>query len=401
MTGADRLLSVGRELLQGKRFALLTNPTGINAELRSTIELCRQVEGAQLAAFFACEHGLRNERQAGVRFEDEDDPVTGLPVYSLYGSRYKPAPYMLRGIDALVVDIQDLGVRFYTYLTTLVYVMEACAAAGVEVIVLDRPNPLGGYRIEGGFLQEGFHSMVGAWRMPAATGMTIGEFARLVSAEMDVPCKLQVVALQGWDRSMEYGDTGLPWMMPSPNIPTIDTVRVYTGTCLLEGTNISEGRGTTRPFETVGAPWMDNAKVCRVMSEMDLPGVRFHSVTYTPTFSKYAGELCRGLMIYVTDKSAFRSAETGLRLLHAMIDLHPSEFKWRGANEDGLPFIDILTGSDTVRRTLAEPGAVDRILQSWREDAESWKQIRGPYLLYGDETSRHAGSDGKEASHHA
>jgi uncharacterized protein YbbC (DUF1343 family) len=393
MTGADRLSSIGSEVLKGKRFALLTNPTGIDAAFRSTIDLCCRIEGAELAAFFACEHGLRNEWQAGVRFDDGIDLETGLPIYSLYGSRYRPAPHTLQDIDAVVVDIQDLGVRFYTYLTTLVYVMEACAAHGVEVIVLDRPNPLGGYRIEGGFLQEAYHSMVGAWRMPAATGLTIGEFARLVSTEMKDPCKLQVVALQGWDRSMEYGDTGLPWMMPSPNMPTLDTVRVYVGTCMLEGTNVSEGRGTTRPFEMIGAPWMDNIKVCGLLNERDLPGVRFHPVTYTPTFSKYAGELCKGLMIYVTDKSAFRSAETGLWLLHTIAGLHPSEFKWQHENEAGLPFIDILTGSDAVRTTLMGPGGVDRILASWRADAESWERIRQPFLLYGNNESdgfRHA-----------
>nr|WP_274653218.1 DUF1343 domain-containing protein [Paenibacillus humicola] len=391
-SGADRLASAGAALLKGKRFILLTNPTGIDSLFRSTIELCRGLEGAELAAFFACEHGLRNERQAGVKFEDETDPATGLPIFSLYGSRSRPAPYMLENIDAVVVDLQDVGVRFYTYLTTLVYVMEACAAQGVEVIVLDRPNPLGGNRIEGGFLKEGFQSMVGAWRMPAVTGMTIGEIARLVAGEMSTLCRLQVVPLAGWNRSMEYGETGLPWMMPSPNIPSMDTVRVYPGTCLFEGTNVSEGRGTTRPFEIIGAPWIDGPELCGRMNGLGLPGVHFHPVTFTPTFKKYPGELCRGLMIFVTDQKVYKSAETGLRLLHGIASLYPERFEWKFENGDGLPFIDILSGSDRVRQSLTEPGGIDAILTEWQRDAESWRELRKPYLLYGADGANGSGS---------
>jgi uncharacterized protein YbbC (DUF1343 family) len=379
--GADQLPVIGSKLLKNKRFALLTNPTGIDSRFRSTIDLCSHIDGAKLTALFACEHGLRNEKQAGVLFEDEIDPVYGIPVYSLYGANRKPTIDMLREIDAVVFDIQDLGVRFYTYLTTLVYMIEACARHQVELIVLDRPNPLGGYRIEGGMLQEGFHSMVGAWKMPAMTGMTIGEFARLVNSQLKVTCELQVVPLEGWNRSMEYPDTGLPWIMPSPNMPTIDTVRVYTGNCLFEGTNVSEGRGTTRPFEIIGAPWLLHRQLCDTMNDMGLPGVWFQPVTFTPTFKKYPGLLCNGIMTYVTDKNRFLSAETGLRLLEQVLAKHSNHFEWHG-NEEGLPFIDILTGSDIVRTTLHEPHAVDRILASWRADNEEWRNIRKPFLLY-------------------
>lgn len=380
--GADQLPSIGSKLLKNKRFGLLTNPTGIDAKFRSTIDLCHQIEGAKLTALFACEHGLRNEKQAGILFEDEIDPVYGIPVYSLYGSNRKPTADMLREIDAVVFDIQDLGVRFYTYLTTLIYVMQSCAAHQVEVIVLDRPNPLGGYRIEGGMLEEGFFSMVGAWKMPAMTGMTIGEFARLVNGQMEKPCELQVVPLIGWDRSMEFPETGLPWIMPSPNMPTMDTVRVYAANCLYEGTNVSEGRGTTRPFEMIGAPWMQHQKLCEAMNDMKLPGVWFQPVTFTPSFKKHTGLLCNGVLTYVTDKEQFQSAETGLRLLHQIQSMHPDDFDWYRGNEDGLPFIDILTGSDRVRTTLHQPQALEAIIASWREDCEAWKQIRKPYLLY-------------------
>ncbi len=388
VTGADRLPREGSKLLKRKRFALLTNPTGIDSNFRSTIDICKEIEGATLSAFFACEHGLRNERQAGIHFGDELDPVYGLPVFSLYGEHYRPTPEMLQDLDAVVYDIQDLGVRFYTYLTTLIYMIEACAKHDVAVIVVDRPNPLGGYRIEGGMLEDGFHSMVGGWRMPAMTGMTIGEVARLVNGQLEKSCELHVMPLEGWDRSMEYPDTGLPWVMPSPNMPTIDTVRVYTGNCTYEGTNLSEGRGTTRPFELIGAPWLKHAALCSDMNEMRLPGVRFHPVTFTPTFQKHQGKLCNGVMTYVTDKETFQSTETGLRLLHRVIESHPESFEWYQANKDGLPFIDILTGSDLVRKQIRQPGGLEAILASWRRDVNEWKDIRKPYLLY-EECAEH------------
>ena len=379
--GADQLRTVGKQLLKGKRFGLLTNPTGITSNFQSTIEICQSLDGAKLSALFACEHGLRNEKQAGVLFEDEMDSIYGVPVYSLYGSRRKPSPESLKELDVLVFDIQDIGVRFYTYLTTLVYVMQACAVHHVGVVVLDRPNPLGGQRIEGGLLQEDCFSMVGAWKMPVITGLTIGEFAKLVNSQLDVPCELQVIPMIGWGRSMEYPDTGLPWIMPSANMPTMDTVRVYGGNCFFEGTNLSEGRGTTKPFELIGAPWLNHDEVCEVMNDLDLPGVHYHPVTFTPTFSKYQGELCNGVMTFVTDKHSFRSVESGLTLLYQIMKLHPDDFSWRG-EEDGKPFIDILTGSVDVRKRIAEPHALAEILCEWRNDSNSWELTREPHLMY-------------------
>ncbi|MBP1993147.1 exo-beta-N-acetylmuramidase NamZ family protein [Paenibacillus eucommiae] len=381
LVGADQLPAIGGKLLRGKRFAILTNPTGVDSRFRSTIDLCKEIEGAELAACFACEHGLRNEKQAGVLFEDEIDPEYGIPVYSLYGTNRKPTAEMLRDIDVVIFDIQDLGIRFYTYLTTLIYTMQACAENKVALIVLDRPNPLGGNRIEGGILQERFFSMVGLWKMPVMTGMTIGEFARLVNGQMEVSCDLQVVPLEGWNRSMEFTDTGLPWIMPSPNMPTIDTVRVYAGNCVFEGTNVSEGRGTTKPFEMVGAPWLKHNKLCDAMNDMKLPGVWFQPVTFSPSFKKHTGVLCNGVMTYVTDRTQFQSTETGLRLLHQIMTMHPDDFQWVGS-EDGNLFIDILTGSDIVRTTLHEPGALEAIIANWRKDSAEWEQTRKPYLLY-------------------
>jgi uncharacterized protein YbbC (DUF1343 family) len=395
LTGADQIHTIGSKLLKGKRYGLLTNATGVDSKLRSTIDICNEMEEGKLTAFFACEHGLRNEKQAGILFEDEIDPVYAIPVYSLYGKNCKPTDGMLKDLDVVIYDIQDLGVRFYTYLSTLVYMMEACARNKVSLVVLDRPNPLGGYRIEGGLLKDGFYSMVGAWRMPAMTGMTIGEMSQLVNGQMENPCELQVVKLVGWERWMEYPDTGLPWAMPSPNIPTMDTTRVYTGNCVFEGTNVSEGRGTTKPFEIVGAPWLDTLKVCKILNDMNLPGVWFHNVTFTPTFRKFTDELCHGIMTYVTDKSEFCTTETGLHLLHQIMVAHPDKFEWKIKNElgheEGFYPIDVLMGSDEVRKTLHKPGAVDKIIESWRNDSKEWKNIRKPYLLYEeDENHPHA-----------
>lgn len=386
LTGADRLALGQDRIAAGKRIGLLTNPTGIASDFRSTIDICAALPDAQLAALFACEHGIRGERQAGLLFEDEIDAGTGLPVYSLYGVHRKPTGAMLANVDAVVFDIQDLGVRFYTYLTTLVYVMQACAEHGKEVIVLDRPNPTGGYDVEGGFLEDAFHSMVGAWRMPYRTGLTIGEFATLVQAQMEKPCRLHVVRLSGWDPKMEYPDTGLPWLPPSPNMPTMDTVRVYAGNCLFEGTNLSEGRGTTKPFEMIGAPWLQAEKLAQRLNALKLPGAVFHPVTFTPMFSKHQGALCNGLQLFVTDRARFRAVSTSLRLLHHLIDMHADDFVWlqpqKRENSDAKCFIDILSGSDVVRRTLHEKAGLAAILERYEEDERVWRDMRKPFLLY-------------------
>ncbi|EGL16248.1 MULTISPECIES: DUF1343 domain-containing protein [unclassified Paenibacillus] len=395
-TGADRFPEMAPALLKGRKFGLLTNPTGINRDFQSTIQVCASLEEAELGALFACEHGIRGERQAGVRFEDEIDPELGIPVYSLYGKHKKPTADMLSGLQAMVFDIQDLGVRFYTYLSTLIYTLEACAEAGVRVIVLDRPNPLGGLEWEGGLLDESLLSMVGAWRMPARTGMTIGEFALLAADQMKTPCELYVVKMEGWDREMEFPDTGLPWLPPSPNMPTMDTVRIYAGHCLFEGTNLSEGRGTTKPFEQVGAPWLKAEETCRELNALNLPGVRFHPVTFTPTFSKHAGQLCNGVMTFVTDPKVYKSAVTGLHLLSRIQRLHPDEFEWLAPFKVGQStFIDLLSGSDRIRLTLHEPGALEAIIASWERDGKEWAGIRSKYLLYGPEAA--AGASATEA----
>jgi uncharacterized protein YbbC (DUF1343 family) len=277
-------------------------------------------------------------------------------------------------------------------MTTMLYMMEACAEAGKTFVVLDRPNPLGGLVSEGGLLEPGFESMVGGFAVPFRTGLTIGEYARYVNDRLEPKCDLRVVPMSGWNREMEYTDTGLPWLMPSPNMPTMDTVRVYTGNCLFEGTNLSEGRGTTKPFEQIGAPWVDGAQLSAEMNLLGLPGVHFHPVTFTPMFSKHQGVLCSGVHTFVTDKKTYKSLESGLYLLHTVIRLYGDQFEWIPPFKEGRKhFIDYLTGSDLVRTTIHEEAGLHSIIERWRRDLAKWEQERAPYLLYG--ATEHGGGE--------
>jgi uncharacterized protein YbbC (DUF1343 family) len=384
-TGAD-VLAEGTAhpwLTGGARIGLVTNPTGITADFVSTVDVCASLVDAQLTALFACEHGLSGELQAGIPFSDSEHPRYGIPVYSLYGIHKKPQPYMLADVDTVLFDIQDVGVRYYTYASTLFQMMEACGEAGKRLLVLDRPNPLGGVEVEGGLLKDGFESFVGAWATSIRNGMTIGELALLVNAEHHVPCELEVIAMEGWRRSMTFTETGLPWMMPSPNMPTVDTVRAYAGTCLLEGTNVSEGRGTTRPFEWLGAPWIDGQQLADAMQSHKLGGVHFHPVYITPDFSKHARERCGGVRLFVTEERHFRSVETGLLLLHEIAIRYPEQFEWLEPPRKGSRyFIDLLTGGGEVRETIGDGRGLFRLMAAWREQEKMWQERRRPYLLY-------------------
>lgn len=384
-TGADVLAGGGAHpwLSGGARIGLVTNPTGITSDFVSTVDVCAGLADTRLTALFACEHGLTGELQAGAAFADSVHPKYGIPVYSLYGAHKKPLPFMLAEVDTIVFDIQDVGVRYYTYASTLFQMIEACGEAGKRLLVLDRPNPLGGTEVEGGLLHERFKSFVGAWTTPIRTGMTIGELALLVNAESPVSCSLEVIAMVGWQRSMAFLETGLPWMMPSPNMPTVDTVRAYAGTCLFEGTNVSEGRGTTRPFEWIGAPWINGEQLAEAMQAHGLRGVRFHPVYMTPSFSKYAGELCGGVRIFVTNEKEFRSVETGLLLLHEAAAAYPEHFKWLEPPRKGSRyFIDLLTGSEEVRKVIGDGDRLSGLMEIWREQEQEWQERRSSFLMY-------------------
>lgn len=384
-SGLEMLLAGGRGLLRGRRFGLLAHQASVNARLQHAAGLLRDAAGGRLVRLFAPEHGLWGAAQDHASVATTRDPVTGLPVLSLYGRRRAPTPGMLRRLDVLLVDLQDVGARYYTFVWTMALAMAACGRAGVPVVVLDRPNPLGGTAVEGNIPDPAFASFVGLYPLPARHGMTIGELAAYVNTRHRLGCDLTVVPMRGWRRGMLWEDTELPWVPPSPNMPTPDTARVYPGGCLIEGTNLSEGRGTTRPFEWVGAPFLDPLRYGTALDELGLPGVRFRPLRFRPTFHKWAGRLCGGVQIHVEDRERFKPFLTGLGLLAVAGRQAPGQFSWRRPPYEfeatRLP-IDILLGTDEIRHGL-EGGATPRGLErGWRAELRSWTRRRASFLLY-------------------
>ncbi|MHB9009131.1 MAG: exo-beta-N-acetylmuramidase NamZ family protein [Limisphaerales bacterium] len=386
--GSEVLAARGFKELRGKRVALITNQTGVNRAGRSTIDLLRAAPGVRLVALMAPEHGLRGTYGAGQEFRDETDPATGLKVFSLYGPgpTRKPTPAMLKGIDAVVYDLQDLGVRSYTYISTLGLAMEACGAAGVEFVVLDRPNPLGGLRVEGPPLNPRFRSFVGQWNVPYAYGLTCGELARMLNGERWITNRpsLTVVPLEGWQRSMVWRDTGLPWVATSPNVQTAGAGLHLVSTGVLgELGGVSIGMGTDSPFQLVGAPWLNAAKFCDVMSGYRLPGVRFTPVRFTPTRGMFKDQSVPGARIVMVSPATAPLVALNYYLLEAVKktsgrDLFAEAVK-RGKN---FTMFDKVTGSDVTRKDLQVGRSARRIVESWRDFEESFRQRRARHLLY-------------------
>ena len=379
-SGLEVLLADGSTLLAGKRIGLVTNPTGVDGRLRSAVDLLRSNGRMQLVALFAPEHGIRGEAQAGAPIADTVDQRSGLPVHSLYGATRKPTPAALAELDAIVFDIQDVGARFATYISTLALVLEAAADVGTLAVVLDRPNPLNGVDVEGGSLAEGFASFVGMYAAPIRHGLTMGELARLFAVERGLP-RPTIVAMEGWKRELWFDETGLPWVQPSPNLPTLDAVTLYPGTCLVEGTSVSEGRGTTRPFELVGAPWIDPFALAEYLGAQRIPGVRFRPVYFTPTFSKHAGVSCGGVQVHVVDRLALRPVALGLHLLVALRSQDPRSFSWR-QNSDGRYVIDLLYGTDRLRRSMEEGLSASDLAAASAAEVADFERRRADVLLY-------------------
>lgn len=377
--GIDVLLSERMELLRGKRIGLVTNPTGVDRELRSTVDRLSSHPELRLVALFGPEHGVRGDVQAGEHVSSARDDATGLPVHSLYGEHREPTVDMLQGIDVLVFDIQDVGARFYTYPYTLANVMRAAKRAGIAVVLLDRPDPIGGVAVEGPVLEPEYASFVGMFPIPLRHGMTIGELARLFNAEFGIDAELHVVPVHGWRRGDEEPGGTLPWVPPSPNMPTPDTALAYPGTALFEGTNVSEGRGTTRPFEIVGAPFVDAGKLAEHMNAFGLPGVHFRPTWFVPTFSKHAGVLCGGVQLHVVDRDAFRPVRTGLALLVAMHALYPDAFEFTPGEP---PFFDKLAGNGWIRRAILDGETAEAIEARWQPGLRRFEDVRKHYLLY-------------------
>ncbi|WLD92811.1 DUF1343 domain-containing protein [Alkalihalobacillus sp. AL-G] len=380
--GVEVLLDDQKELIEGKRVGLITNPTGVDQNLSSVVDLLFNEPGVELTALYGPEHGVRGSAQAGDYVEYYIDEETGLPVYSLYGQTRKPTPEMLEGIDVLLFNIQDVGTRFYTYIYTMAYAMEAAADNDIPFIVLDRPNPLGGKAVEGPVLDPAYSSFVGLYPIPLRHGMTVGELAKLFNEKFDIGADLTVVEMKGWKRKMYYDETPLEFVLPSPNMPTLDTALVYPGAALIEGTNVSEGRGTTRPFELIGAPFINSTDLTAELNGLDLPGVAFRAASFTPTFSKHRGDLSHGVQIHVTDKEAFHPVETGLHLVKTIHDMYPADFAFRAENSSGVSFFDNLIGNGWVREAIENGESVDDIISRWQDDLNQFKELRENYLIY-------------------
>lgn len=371
--------------LRSARLGLIVHPASVNSDLVLSADAIRAA-GFDLRALFGPQHGARGEKQDNMIESDHySDPVTGLPVHSLYGEVRKPTTAMLDGLDALLFDLQDVGVRVYTFMWTMALAMEACAEAGVRFVVLDRPNPIGGTRREGPVLREAYRSFVGLHPVPLRHGLTCGEMARWLNAERDIGCDLTVIPCEGWQRDMSWRDTGLPWVMPSPNLPTPDSCVVYPGMVLVEGTNLSEGRGTTRPFELFGAPWLDPIALVARLDRARLPGVVFRPCHFEPTFQKHAGALCGGAQLHVTDPDAFEPVRTAVEILVAARALAPQDFAWLNPpyeyEETHRP-IDILWGSPALREGVDAGATAEAILQGVDAELEAFGASVEECLLY-------------------
>ena len=366
-----------KSILKGKRVGLITNPTGVNSTLTSSIDLLHQAPGIELTALYGPEHGVRGDAQAGDKVDSYIDEKTGLPVYSLYGDTRKPTPEMLKNVDVLLFDIQDVGTRFYTYIYTMAYAMEAAKENGIPFIVLDRPNPQSGLKVEGPVLDPDYSSFVGMYPVPLSHGMTAGELAKLFNDEFNIGADLTVIKMKGWKRQMFFEDTGLPFVLPSPNMPTPDTSIVYPGTGLIEGTNMSEGRGTTKPFELIGAPYMKSTELAEKLNGLKLPGVRFRAASFNPTFSKHQNKLCHGVELYVTNRSAFKPVNTGIAIIKTVHDLYPDDFEFLPSGN-----FNRLIGNGWVKAMIEQGASIDEIVNKYEADQKRFMNIRKKYLLY-------------------
>jgi len=373
--------------LRSSSVGLLIHPASINSRLAHAGELFVRTKKCKLSAFFGPQHGIQGQTQDNmIEWSGFRDSATGLPVYSLYGKTRKPLPGMLKNLDALVIDLQDIGARYYTFIWTMSLVMEACQEQQKAVVVLDRPNPINGEQTEGPLLNPAFASFVGLHKLPVRHGMTIGELAFYLKDNFYPDLDLHIVKMKGWKRGMWFDETGLPWVLPSPNMPTLDTATVYPGMCLLEATNLSEGRGTTRPFEIFGAPFIQPEKLIKRVQELKIQGAVLRPVHFLPTFQKHAGKICYGAQIHVTNRKRFKPFRTAAAILKAVKELYPDEFSWNSPpyeyEKELLP-VDILAGSARFRKDIEAAADMGSMEAWWDEERKQFnRQIRRKYLLY-------------------
>jgi len=381
-TGLAILLRDHLALLLGRRVGLVTHGAAVLPDLTAATAALLAA-GVPVAALFGMEHGLAGAAADGAAVGHAVDRRTGIPVYSLYGATREPTAAMLASLDVLVYDVQDVGVRFYTFISTLYYLLRAAGRHGLPVLVLDRPNPINGVTVEGPLVEPGLASFVGIAPIPVRHGLTVGELARFFNAEFGLGADLTVIPMTGWRRELWFDETGLPWVPTSPGMPHLSTATVYPGVCLVEGTNLSEGRGTALPFELVGAPWLDGDALAAGLNRLELPGVRFRPAEFAPTASKHAGVLCRGVQVHVGDRRSFRPLAAGLHLIAACRDQAPDRFEFLASSWEGRPsHFDLLIGDAAVRPALAAGAAANDVLAGWADGVAAWEAERGAYLLY-------------------
>ena len=384
LLGSERLLASPR--LNGLRVGVLANPASIDHSYTHVADQLSRSTKCTLAAIFGPQHGYQSNLQDNmIETPHANDKRRDVPIFSLYSETREPTPEMLSLVDVLIIDLQDVGARIYTFIYTMANCLRAAARAGIPVIVCDRPNPIGGLEIEGMTLDPGYESFVGQFRMPMRHGMTVAELARLFNEHHGIGAELEVVPMQGWSREMYFDATDVPWIMPSPNMPTLETTVVYPGTVLLEGTMLSEGRGTTRPFELIGAPWLDGEALAEALNGAGVEGAHFRAVNFEPTFQKHAEIACGGCQIHVTDRAAFAPVKAGIAIIRESYSAAPDAFAWRDPpyeyEHDKMP-IDILAGSPTLRQQIEEQAPLDDIVASWRLGVAEFAELRKPYLLY-------------------
>ena len=384
--GIEQLLSEYGSLVAGKRVALVSNPASIDRSFRHSADTLFAMPDVRLVALFGPQHGFRSDLQDNmIETPHAHDDLRRVPVYSLYSETREPTAEMLQDVDVLVIDLQDVGTRVYTYIYTMANCMRAAARHGVRVVVCDRPNPVGGVAVEGPTLQPAWASFVGQFPIPLRHGMTVGEIARLFNEEFGIAAQLEVVPLGGWQREMYFDETGLPWVLPSPNLPTLESAVVYPGAVLFEGTMLSEGRGTTRPFELIGAPWIDGEALARAMNDRGLPGVYFRPVFFEPTFQKHARLTCGGCQVHVTDRAAFQPVRAAVELIDEFARQDRAKFAWRTPpyeyEHDKWP-IDILFGSDALRQAVDGRDDVAGLVEGWGREEDAFRQLRERYLIY-------------------
>ncbi len=381
MTGLDRV-DLHKEVFEGKRLGIITNHTAYDRGGRFIVDVFRSMAGVKVTALFSPEHGLWGTAPDAVKIDNQTHPVYNLPVYSLYGKTRKPTSDMLRNIDVLVFDIQDIGARFYTYIYTMSLAMEAAAENGKTFVVLDRPNPINGTSVQGNILEPALASFVGLYPIPVRHGMTAGELAKMFNGQGwlagRVKAELIVIPMEDWRRRMWYDRTGLRFIKPSPNMPDLETAAIYPGLCLLEGTNVSEARGTKMPFRQFGAPWIDSKLLAKRLNALNLPAMRFEPVSFTPTSSKYKSRECHGVRIFVSDRDRIEPYSSGIRIVNEIYRMYPDQFEWKAAH------FNRLCGTSKIRNAITSHSSLAVLQNKWQAELESFQKIRGKYLVYRD-----------------